>query len=361
MGRDAPGAYSSNYMLRDLLKGVSRSFYLTLRVLPEGLRLPVSAAYLLARAADTIADTPLLPAAERLELLLAYRAQINGRVDLDEMRRIAATVATHHQTNPAERVLLQALIPAVGLLRELDEADRAEVRDVIGTLTTGMEFDLRMFPLEASGKLVALKTRAELEQYTYLVAGCVGPFWTRMSMRHLKALHDWKADEVCALGVRFGKALQYTNVLRDCAKDLRIGRCYLPADVLALYGLEPAELLKPENSGRARPALLDLLAVALEHYQEARRYVLTVPPRCARLRLACLWPVLIGLATLEKLAGNMAWLDPVQPSKVSRAFVNYTIVFSSPTVRSDKLVDGWIERRMARVRQAMAVPAAMPR
>ena len=48
-------------LLGSLLKSVSRSFYLTLRVLPTGMRDPVGLAYLLARAADTIADTSLIP------------------------------------------------------------------------------------------------------------------------------------------------------------------------------------------------------------------------------------------------------------------------------------------------------------
>ena len=41
-------------LFRDILKGVSRSFYLTLRVLPAELREPIVLAYLLARAADTL-------------------------------------------------------------------------------------------------------------------------------------------------------------------------------------------------------------------------------------------------------------------------------------------------------------------
>ena len=44
-------------LLTDLLRGVSRAFYLTLRVLPRGLREPMGLAYLLARAADTIGRT----------------------------------------------------------------------------------------------------------------------------------------------------------------------------------------------------------------------------------------------------------------------------------------------------------------
>jgi farnesyl-diphosphate farnesyltransferase len=67
-------ADSRTVLLGPLLKGVSRSFYLTLRVLPAGMRDPVGLAYLLARAADTIADTALLSPEKRLEFLLAFRA-----------------------------------------------------------------------------------------------------------------------------------------------------------------------------------------------------------------------------------------------------------------------------------------------
>ena len=44
-----------------LLKSVSRSFYLTIRILPARLQAPIGLAYLLARASDTIADTADAP------------------------------------------------------------------------------------------------------------------------------------------------------------------------------------------------------------------------------------------------------------------------------------------------------------
>src|SRR6266702_6204994 len=69
------------FLLGPLLKGVSRSFYLTLRILPAGMRDPIGLAYLLARAADTIADTSLIPPEQRLALLLALRDQVNGAAD----------------------------------------------------------------------------------------------------------------------------------------------------------------------------------------------------------------------------------------------------------------------------------------
>lgn len=354
-----------------LLKNVSRSFYLTLRVLPADLQTPIGLAYLLARAADTIADTAIVPPAERLELLLDFRAQVcrPGQVDADFGLRMADWLRAgcsienpkskieNSKADQHERELLQALPAVLDLLQSLGEADRAEVRSVVVTLTEGMEMDLRTFPLEGSGQLAALETHADLDRYIYLVAGCVGGFWTRITAAHTPALRDWNVADMSERGIRFGKALQLTNVLRDCPKDLKNGRCYFPREDLAALGLCPRDLLAPAESGadaRARPLLNRLLRTALEHYREARRYTLAIPPQCGRLRLACLWPILIGLPTLENLAATDAWLDPRRAGrKISRWQVYRTLALSLPAVGSDTLVDLWIERLLGRVERRL--------
>jgi farnesyl-diphosphate farnesyltransferase len=169
------------YLLGTLLKGVSRSFYLTLRVLPAGMRDPVGLAYLLARAADTIADTSLIDPERRLALLLDLRAQVNGARDDGTLSRTLATEVAREQTQSDEKVLLESIGPALDVLEAFGEADRAAVRDIVTTLTQGMEFDLRTFPDEQSGRILALAEPEALDRYTYLVAGCVGEFWTRMT------------------------------------------------------------------------------------------------------------------------------------------------------------------------------------
>ena len=74
-------------------------------------------------------------------------------------------------------------------------------------------------------------------------------------MDHAVRLGGWDPEKMSALGVRFGKALQMTNVLRDVPKDLRIGRCYLPLEQLERAGVSPDELLEPKTGPRARPVL----------------------------------------------------------------------------------------------------------
>ncbi|MCA3192395.1 MULTISPECIES: phytoene/squalene synthase family protein [unclassified Cupriavidus] len=341
------------FLLGPLLKGVSRSFYLTLRVLPAGMRDPVGLAYLLARAADTIADTSLIPPAQRLDLLLALRQRINGADDGGVVARRLAVEVGAQQTVSDEKVLLESIAPALDVLTQLTTSDRVAVQGIVTTLTEGMEFDLQTFPDEQSGQVVALPRLADLDRYTYLVAGCVGEFWTTMTDAHLPGTLKDPLDTMLRRGVRFGKALQMVNVLRDVGKDLRIGRCYLPAEVLDRHGLTVPILLDPANSLRARPMLHELVRLALDHFREAMAYTFALPRTAIRLRLACLWPILIGLETLALLVENGQWLDPARVSKVNRNSVYRILWRSSALVMSDTALRNWMNGLVARIDKSL--------
>ncbi len=341
-------------LLDDVLKGVSRSFYLSIRVLPTAMRDPVAIAYLLARAADTIADTRALPPKQRLQNLLAFREQVEGSVSPGTIERIARTAKEHPEgATSAELVLLENIGQVFDLMAALPCAGREEVRRVVVTLTRGMELDLTIFPPEDSGELGHLDDPQQLDCYTYLVAGCVGEFWTSLAMAREPLLSRWKFDEMNALGVRLGKALQLTNVLRDVPRDIRMGRCYLPRCDLAGVGLLPSDLLEPGNSTKARAALFPWIRTALEHFDAAESYLLATPRRCVRLRLAALWPILLGLATLGKLALNDSWLDPARPSRVRRRWVYWMMARSFCCVPSDALLRFWIRRLHHKVEEAL--------
>ncbi|AOI86319.1 farnesyl-diphosphate farnesyltransferase [Burkholderia pseudomultivorans] len=335
-------------LLGNLLKNVSRSFYLSLCVLPDGMREPVGLAYLIARAADTIADTALVAPDRRVALLTQLRENVEQLDDGVSLSHALEDV-TRMQTDSHEHVLLGSIPPMLALLRAQTDADSAAIRKVVATLTSGMEFDLRTFPDEQSGQVASLPTYDMLDRYTYLVAGCVGEFWTDMTGAHTCAARSWDFQDMFDKGIQFGKALQMTNILRDCAKDLPIGRCYLPDDVLAAHGLGVSDLMQPGASTRARGVLIDLLRVALDQYRDACLYTLAIPRRFVRLRLACLWPILIGLETLELLAGHDAWLDPTAPAKVPRKRVYQIMVLSLLIIGSNVAIETRIARLIASV------------
>jgi farnesyl-diphosphate farnesyltransferase len=79
-----------------------------------------------------------------------------------------------------------------------------------------------------------------------------------------------------------------------------------------------------------------LLTTALEHYDEGWRYTLAIPRREWRMRLACAWPLLIGLATLGEIAAHPDPLTVSQPIKVSRATVRRILARSALAVGSNR-------------------------
>ena len=176
-------------------------------------------------------------------------------------------------------------------------------------------------------KIIALQTAAELDDYTYRVAGCVGGFWTKMCRAHL--FPKAKMDDVQFItdGIRFGKGLQLVNILRDLPADLKNGRCYLPLEKLSTASLAPENLLAPENGKNFLPLFHDYLDQAEAHLAAGWRYTNTLPFGQFRLRLACAWPVLLGLRTVAKLraAGGA---DLQTRVKVSRGEVR-KIIFTS--------------------------------
>ena len=180
---------------------------------------------------------------------------------------------------------------------------------------------LERFPPEMADRVGAFDTRAELDRYTHLNAGCVGEYWTDMVAAHRPRCAGWDLPAMRTRGARFGQGLQLVNVLRDLPRDLRIGRCYLPSADLAALGLVPQDLLTPAALPRLRPLLHALVDEALLRLDEGRAYTLAVPRRETRLRLASVWPLLIGLGTLARLRRAENLLDPTVTVKVPRGEV----------------------------------------
>ena len=321
-----------------LLKETSRSFYLTLKALPPRIRPQISLAYLLARIADTIADAKGGPTDQRLRMLGQFNNRIQGHTGATP--NLATLARLQH--DPAEAHLLENASAPVSYLEQFTEADQQRIRQVLETITSGQMLDLQRFAYASSDSIIPLTREEELDDYTYRVAGCVGKFWTHISLSHLFEVDAGTEARLLETGVRFGKGLQLVNILRDLPADLSIGRCYIPGSVLAEHNLTPSDLLELETMTKFRPLYDSYLDKATAHLEAAVDYISLLPYRQFRLRTAAMLPVLIGKRTLAMLRSRNV-LDATNRIKISRLQVKQltrqTILAIPSRRRSQRLLE----------------------
>lgn len=312
---------------KEILAGVSRSFYLSLNVLPEPVRSPFSLAYLLARAADTVADTDAVPARERLEFLKRMHIRVCEESEDAPLADDLCTALTDKLDHPKERLLLQRLNQCLEWFDESPADEKQEIKRVLEIILRGQSLDVERFELQDGAS--ALPNAEALEEYTYLVAGCVGEFWTNLSAMKLK--ENFTADPLETMlerARRFGKGLQLVNVIRDFPKDLRErGRCYWPLPELHAAGMPegtPLETLLDSQETVQRVSA-PWKKLCREHLAEAMDYVHAVKNR--RTRLATALPVLLAYKTLDAIDAA-DWQTYLGGIKVNRKIVRRELLRS---------------------------------
>ncbi len=320
----------------ETLRSVSRSFYLSIRCLPVQLREPIGLAYLLARTTDTVADTAQISAVVRVETLKLLSNAILGTASREAVAELIASFVSL-QENESERRLLESAPAYLELLERIEHPDRKDIRIVLEKITRGQLLDLQRF--DNPQEIRALGTAADLDEYTYLVAGCVGEFWTRLCFRHVRQFASQTEDEMLSLGKHYGMALQLINVLRDAGSDLRAGRCYFPKHELDAAHLTPSQILsEPE---RFQPIYRTWLAKTKTGLVSGMKYSRAIQDR--RVRAATVLPALIGARTLAllKASGPAALQRTV---KVPRAEVRAMILSLGLTLASRRRIDAMFDR-----------------
>ena len=270
------------YGFEALLKKVARSFQLSLRILPASLRPPLSLAYMLARASDTIADASSAQDFQRLALL-------RGLPDLFPEK------SPDLGLKDSERDLLQMLPRLLEALKTLP--DQNEIIAQWRIILRGQIFDVERFTATNAEVPAAPLTPEELEEYTYLVAGSVGEFWTRLCFKHVPNYSAKPLEKMLPLARRFGQALQFINILRDRRSDADAGRIYIPDERFYVEMQHVTELL-----------------------ESAAEYTSAIQPRA--LRAACALPLDLANQTLALIAQHPLGVGVKVPRyKVWLAFV----------------------------------------
>jgi farnesyl-diphosphate farnesyltransferase len=319
------------------LTRVSRTFALNIRVLPEPLRGQVLHAYLYCRMADTIEDDATLPGAQRSALLHAFAALFEPDSPPDVREAMARAIPAllpeaWRIAEDWESVLLNRTPAMLGAFSRLPEPARRATADCVREMCAGMAgFAMRQEEAARGGRR-PVETLEELDRYCWYVAGTVGVMLCELFVEHAGIRGD-RASAMRARCVSFGTGLQLVNILKDRLEDRGRGVSWLPASL--------------EGSGAA-----PLFAKTLKHLEEAVEYTLAIPRRQRRLRLFCLWPLLMAAETLALLAEETG-PRATGRTKITRARVTRIVARSSLLWWSD----GWLRAEFAR--SAQTVRAAL--
>ena len=132
------------------------------------------------------------------------------------------------------------------------------------------------------------QTERELEEYLLRVAVIVG-----RATLDILGVKGPLADQ---LSWELGCAVQITNIIRDVADDNTLERVYVPAELLAQYGLTRKDVLQGQKTQNLSAALRELSAKAEAHYQKAFHLMRAFP------RLKMLPCKVMGYVYLKNLA-----------------------------------------------------------
>jgi len=287
---------------REMLPLVSRTFAPAIDILPEDLAEPVRLAYLICRVADTIEDAIGIPAGTRRDWLVHFAVLLRAEPETDRpASRLSQEISAALPASTAETRLLEELPRLVRLLRDTEPGRRRVIEKWSCELSLGMARFLRLEEATA-GRWTALATIGDLEAYEYYVAGTVG------SMLHeliAASLPEWTdALDARPLAVSFGLGLQGVNIIQDMSVDRTRGWSYIPEEIAARHGTHTQRLHLPEERDAAMALVREMAERAALHLDAGFEFVLALPRRAPRVRLFCLWPLLLALRTLGRLVSS---------------------------------------------------------
>ncbi len=311
------------------LVGVSRSFALTIPMLPEPLQDFVSNAYLLCRVADTVEDDPIAPINKKIMWLNSFaNFALQGFFDDFDL------LSLHHQAIDLvqgavepEKKLVSDIVSVVERTQSFPTGIKQILGRGVGIMSSGMAKSL-------SG--LKIRSRDDVDRYCYFVAGVVGELLAALFSEHN---HQIDRDRLMALSVSFGEGLQITNILKDRSVDATRNVSFLP---IATNGED---------------IIMEYLTLCQGHLDDALDFICEIPREEVGIRRFCLVNILMASATLRKLH-SLKDCDLLGESiKIKRKQVVNILLFSKICIKynwSSRLLFKFISRGLPRHRRSVS-------
>ena len=293
-----------------ILSSVSRTFALTIPLLPSAIEKVVGNTYLLCRIVDTIEDAAdLLPETKQHLSLLFLDAVLEKSLVASFVEPCLKALSDYG--NQDELDLIAHTPTVLRILHTCSKEDQEAVSRCVSIMSEGMS------RFHGKQTVAGLKDLNEFERYCYVVAGVVGELLTTIFRNHSpRFAKNIPGQE--ALAIAFGQALQMTNILKDSPEDRARGVSWMPAD------------MRQE----------ELLRIAYQKLQDSLRYILLIPKQDLGMRRFCFLAFGLAVMTLSKIAKRKEFSNKDEV-KLSRNTVMAFYAFTKFAVRSDTLMNAF--------------------
>jgi len=257
---------------KSILGSVSRTFALTIPLLPASIEKVVGNTYLLCRIIDTIEDAAGLDPETKRGLSRLFLDAVLGKVAIEAFTTPCLEALSNHP-NPDEIDLIVHTPTILRILHTCSAHDQAAVGRCVTIMSEGMSH------FHGKQSQQGLKDLPEFEEYCYVVAGVVGELLTTIFSSHSAAFSKNISGHE-NLAIAFGQALQMTNILKDSAEDRARGVSWRPSNLTQK----------------------ELLAIAYEKLTLSLNYILLIPKKEIGMRRFCFLAFGLAVMTLNTIA-----------------------------------------------------------
>lgn len=306
-----------------LLKKTSRTLYLSFSILPEYIRFMISYGYLIARSMDSVIDENKIESDDKIRFLNEIKKAIlesNFTIRNDFLQKISNSLKKW------EKELVIELNNIIDYFKK-SSSDREIrlMRKLINGISRGMEIDIKRF-CKGDGYILNMK---ELDIYTSLVGGIPALYWYDVAKIYKP---DIFRANLYLSAYRIGKALQYTNILKDLSEDLKVFRCYIPKNYLNEKKVQINDLIQePSNIKKIKDFINSIILVCIDYLDESEKFISSINEKYPVLKLSLIWPVYWAMDSLYLVSIKNPLKSKIKISKIRV----YKTILKSPLYLSN--------------------------
>ncbi|MCX7905666.1 MAG: squalene/phytoene synthase family protein [Elusimicrobiales bacterium] len=306
-----------------LLKKTSRTLNFSFIIMPPYIRYMLSYGYLVARAMDSVVDNSSLDNKIKFKFIEA----VKDFVFEDSLNFFSYNFLKDltQNMNKYESELVINLGEIIKYFKSnVSFYDISIFKKLICSLFKGMSIDIFDF------KDGCIENMQILDRYVSLIGGMPAIYWYNVYKTYKPSIFK---INLYSSAYRIGKALQYTNILKDLSEDIYKGRCYIPSSYLREKNINIEELKNPLSICKIKDFIKSIMIICVDFFDESEKLISAIDSSEFTLKLSLIWPIYWAMDTLQLVYEKNPLKSKIKISK----FSVYKTLIKSPFLLSNSV------------------------